>query len=272
MEEEGGGLTERIPPEVLSLVLAYLTDPKDIGRFACTCTTAKALIKQNLFACYGRERKKELALSTPPVPTTRRSRPVTDMEELLQPQRQDCKLPLFLGGLPFFVAFVLFLAARTAHHRTGSIVTNFSFLIICSDYYSIPLHVPFRIERLTILYALNTYPTYDLLCQFDAILVIGGGSITNNHDASDLLARYIKEDRGGVVIARAANQRGGTYCVHGDFLAEGLHPLIPDRGDLVRRTLGRKLRPNHPILYKVEEVGQIEHCQGARRRGHCRMG
>ncbi|KAL6058551.1 hypothetical protein QOT17_014716 [Balamuthia mandrillaris] len=260
MEEEregGGGLLESIPPELLALVLTFLEDARDVACFACTCCTLRDLVQQDLGVRYGIEKKKETALGAAPVDNGSKPHSATDlMEELEQPWSQ-AELPLFLGGCQDSPA------PDWLHcYSCGTRVATFSFLMICSGTYSIPLHVPFRIRRMAVLYAMRTTPTFEFLCEFDAILVIGGGTITNNETTSNLLARYIKEDRGGVVIARAANQKDGSYCVKGDFLAEGLHPLIPDRGELVHRTLGQKLRPNHPVLYHVEEIGQVYRCHG----------
>ncbi|KAL6073105.1 hypothetical protein QOT17_005077 [Balamuthia mandrillaris] len=263
-EEGGGGLLERIPPELLSLVLTFLEDAKDVACFACTCSTTRDLVQQDFFVRYAIERKKEGGLA--PVPVDKRAASHADKEELGQPWSQEL-LPLFLGGCKDNE-----MVDWRHCFYCGVRVASFSFLIIHSSNYTNSLNIPFRIRRLAILYAMRTVPTFDFLCEFDAILVIGGGVIRNNETTSNLLARYIKEDRGGVVIARAANQKPktqsyGDYCVKGDFLSEGLHPLIPGCGDLVYRTLGATLRPNHPTLHQVEEIGQVYRCQGVPEQG-----
>ncbi|KAL6073121.1 hypothetical protein QOT17_005090 [Balamuthia mandrillaris] len=255
--EGGGGLLERIPPELLSLVLTFLEDAKDVACFACTCSTTRDLVQQDLFVRYAIEKKREKRLL--PAPETASLSGVNG--DLPQPWSQEL-LPLFLGGCE---------DNETVDWRhcftCGTRSATFSFLILCTGSYPVPLNVPFRIRRLAILYATNSQPTFDYLCEFDAILVIGGGAISKNEAISNMLARYIKEDRGGVVIARAGNQKDGDYCVKGEFLAEGLHPLIPDGGELVHRTLGSKLRPNHPTLYQVEEIGRVYRCRGVPEQG-----
>ncbi|KAL6056228.1 hypothetical protein QOT17_016266 [Balamuthia mandrillaris] len=118
-------------------------------------------------------------------------------------------------------------------------------------------------------YTNSTQRAVDLqyLSQFVAVLVIGGNSIKNNKETSDALAEYVEKNIGGVVIARAANQVDGNYCVKGRFLSEGLHPLSPGNADCSGHhgnfDDGKNiLHPNHPILADVHEAGPVWRCGG----------
>ncbi|KAJ6245519.1 btb/poz domain-containing [Anaeramoeba flamelloides] len=111
------------------------------------------------------------------------------------------------------------------------------------------------IQNVTIVDIGNTCPSFELMKEYDAIVLRGrnGSEMNSSSVLGDRLAGYVESGKSLIVIAINTLINSEGYRIKGRILDEGFIPLaVAERVQQDQRELGEVHLPDHPIMHGVE--------------------